>query len=78
MTCSRCAGLMVEDYLINIDIDAPSGDERLSAWRCVNCGDIVEQHMIANRLVNPLGPSAIPEGQKSALDEPGMTLRVSA
>jgi hypothetical protein len=78
MTCSRCAGLMVEDYLINIDIDAPSGDERLSAWRCVNCGDIVEQHMIANRLVSPSGSSRIPEGQKSALDEPGMTLRVSA
>ena len=78
MTCSRCAGLMVEDYLINIDIDAPSGDERLSAWRCVNCGDIVEQHMIANRLVRPSGSSRNPEGQKGALDEPGMTLRVSA
>ena len=52
MTCSRCAGLMVEDYFINIDIDAPSGEEKLSAWRCINCGDIVEQNRNVTRLAN--------------------------
>ncbi|MGH7231546.1 MAG: hypothetical protein ACREJU_09345 [Nitrospiraceae bacterium] len=50
MTCSRCAGLMVEDYFINIDIDAPSGTEKLAAWRCINCGDIVEKNRCSNRL----------------------------
>jgi hypothetical protein len=68
MTCSRCAGLMVEDYLITIDIDSPRGDQKLFAWRCINCGSIVERVMNLNRFTSQSQPMDRSEAQKSALE----------
>jgi RNase P subunit RPR2 len=42
MTCLRCAGFMVEYHFIDIDVSSARYDERLTAWRCVNCGYISE------------------------------------
>jgi|RhiMetdeSRZDD1v2_1073273.scaffolds.fasta_scaffold1567314_2 RNase P subunit RPR2 len=42
MTCLRCAGFMVEYHFIDIDVSSAHYDERLTAWRCVNCGYISE------------------------------------
>jgi hypothetical protein len=50
MTCLRCAGFMVEYHLIDIDIGSAHCDERLMAWRCVNCGYISEAGMGVHRL----------------------------
>jgi hypothetical protein len=50
MRCSRCAGLMVEDY--SIELDLLEDDRRTIAWRCINCGHIVEPVMLRNRLAH--------------------------
>ncbi|TLY45823.1 MAG: hypothetical protein E6K59_02890 [Nitrospirae bacterium] len=48
MTCRRCHGLMVADYYI--DLLNGGEDFWLRAWRCVNCGEVVEPGIIRHRL----------------------------
>ena len=47
MTCERCGGLMVPYRFPDIS----EGREKLycEAWRCVNCGDVVDLVMLRNR-----------------------------
>ncbi|MCP9440351.1 MAG: hypothetical protein NNA20_04430 [Nitrospira sp.] len=45
MTCSRCRGLMLSEYLFDLD----GGVERwVTSWRCVNCGQrddaVIQRH----------------------------------
>ena len=47
MACRRCRGLTVVDHFIDMQDDR--GHLWLSAWRCVNCGDVVEPGIISNR-----------------------------
>ena len=42
MQCTRCAGLRVPEIICE-------GGTRISALRCVHCGDIVDQVIILNR-----------------------------
>ena len=72
MTCLRCAGFMVEYDLVDIDVGSARYDERLTAWRCVNCGSISEAGMGVNRLTNPSDGS--PKDQVPPYDQP-LTVR---
>lgn len=45
MICARCAGYMVEDEILDIDIESSEGNRILSAWRCLNCGAFIERLM---------------------------------
>ena len=47
MVCQRCHGLMVVDHFIDME----DGGEHLwlRAWRCVNCGEVVEPGIIRHR-----------------------------
>lgn len=36
MTCSRCEGLMLEEYLF--DLDGGRAERWATSWRCVSCG----------------------------------------
>lgn len=50
MTCPRCQGLLISDYLY-------SKDEALSVlyiWRCLNCGETFDSLIIRNR-ITPIG-----------------------
>jgi hypothetical protein len=47
MACRRCRGLAVVDHFIDMQ---DGGHLWLRAWRCVNCGDVVEPGIIRNRL----------------------------
>ena len=49
MACRRCHGLTVVDHFIDMQDDR--GHLWLSAWWCVNCGDVVEPGIIRNRLI---------------------------
>jgi hypothetical protein len=42
MQCTRCAGLRVPEIICE-------GGTRISAMRCVHCGDVVDQLIILNR-----------------------------
>lgn len=47
MSCSRCKGCMVEDFLL--DMEDSSGPMWLQAWRCMNCGNVTESVLQRNR-----------------------------
>jgi hypothetical protein len=47
MSCERCQGTMVEDHLI--DLEDSDGLMWITAWRCINCGHVVDSVMEANR-----------------------------
>lgn len=48
MTCVRCQGLMIVDSFIDMEED--TGQLWLSAWRCLNCGQVHDPGLIRNRL----------------------------
>ena len=47
MTCSRCQGFMIGEGYYGTPID--SGEPSFSAWRCVNCGEVVDPVITAHR-----------------------------
>lgn len=47
MSCSRCNGCMVEDFLL--DMEDSSGPMWLQAWRCMNCGNVTDSVLQRNR-----------------------------
>jgi hypothetical protein len=49
MRCRRCRGLMVKDRLY----DLYDTQWQLNAWRCVACGDLLDQVILRNRSVRP-------------------------
>jgi hypothetical protein len=45
--CDRCGGMMVEAY---DDLASPNkGGTDVLGWRCVNCGDYVDELVLRNR-----------------------------
>lgn len=46
MTCTRCRGLMVTDNFIDLQ---ETGHLWMTAWRCMNCGYVVDQVAEQNR-----------------------------
>jgi hypothetical protein len=46
MTCRRCDGLMVQERYD--DLELGSTDYEVSAWRCLNCGDVVDPVIAAH------------------------------
>ena len=48
MPCQRCQGLMIEDHFI--DMEEGGRHLWLCAWRCLNCGDVVDSAIMRNRL----------------------------
>lgn len=47
MHCPRCRGLMLVDHFLDLSDDA--GHLWLRAWRCVNCGEVIEPGIVAHR-----------------------------
>jgi hypothetical protein len=45
MRCERCEGLMVLDRLVDLE----SSELWLSAWRCANCGNVVDDQIRRHR-----------------------------
>lgn len=46
MHCERCEGLMVKDRYLDME---ESGQLWLIAWRCANCGNVVDHKIQAHR-----------------------------
>lgn len=49
MTCSQCAGHMIEDVFLHIDIDLSEGNRILFVWRCLNCRNFIERLANSNQ-----------------------------
>lgn len=45
MSCSRCQGLMVREFIVDLHV-SPTGGR---AWRCVSCGHLVDPVIASNR-----------------------------
>ena len=56
MSCSRCNGCMVEDFLL--DMEDSSGPMWLQAWRCMNCGNVAESVLQRNRATHGMSGAA--------------------
>jgi hypothetical protein len=59
MTCQRCGGLMLRDHRAR---------PLRMAWRCLNCGDVVDARIAAQRRVQ--------EGPGSGAGEPSLATRM--
>lgn len=57
MSCSRCNGCMVEDYLL--DMEDSSGPMWQQAWRCMNCGNVFDSVLQHNRQTQGVKPPSI-------------------
>lgn len=50
-TCHRCQGFMYPmDLLDPFDSLRGGGKNRISAWRCLSCGDLIDPVIMQNRL----------------------------
>lgn len=47
MNCPRCSGLMVPH--LYSDLEGVTGAAYGEAWRCVNCGELVDPVVLAHR-----------------------------
>jgi hypothetical protein len=45
--CARCGGLMVTDFCM--DVLPSTGESRIVAKRCVQCGEVVDPVILENR-----------------------------
>lgn len=71
-TCTRCGGLMVSEF--SIDVWSPASNLDGGARRCVQCGDVTDAVILRNRrigLVSNLLPSTVTPA-------PGMEPQVAA
>ena len=59
MTCQRCRGLMLQDH---------RGRPLRMAWRCLNCGDVVDARIAAQRRVQ--------EGPRPGTGEGSLAIRL--
>lgn len=55
--CTRCGGMMVEVYGDLMSPDEIGMD--VVGWRCVNCGDYVDELVLKNRRMQQ-GPASFP------------------
>lgn len=78
MDCSRCRGLMVVDACLDMDDD--SGHLWFGAWRCVNCGQVVDLGVLRNRLKQKAGSSPLGERTRARRIPPRVAhaIRLSA
>jgi len=51
MDCQRCAGLMQKHILM--DHMNESGEVFITAWRCLNCGEVLDPMIMQNRKFMP-------------------------
>ncbi len=47
MNCARCQGFMMSQTYEDLEDD--TGQISLSAWRCFNCGEVVDPLILTNR-----------------------------
>ena len=63
MRCVRCDGLMVSEKIEDLG-SLKLNDYEDAGWRCINCGEIVDQVIAANRRLT--SQTAVPSGALTA------------
>ncbi|TAL13954.1 hypothetical protein EPN95_04675 [Patescibacteria group bacterium] len=60
MKCCRCGGLMTIDYFHGTENSTPDAPP---AWKCIQCGEIVDSVILANREWQRIKKSGTTVGQ---------------
>lgn len=50
MNCQRCGGLLIPDQTVGLN----DAELVVANWRCFNCGEVLDQTILQNRLT-PVG-----------------------
>jgi len=61
MDCARCRGPMVRERMLDLLDD--SGRFVFDAWRCLNCGEVWDPVIRANRAAPPRADAASPRNR---------------
>ena len=56
MTCNRCQGMMVQDYMT--DLEDSTEYVWLPVWRCFACGEVMEDRIVRHRLAQTGHPDS--------------------
>ena len=81
MSCSRCNGCMVEDFML--DMEESFGPMWSPAWRCMNCGYMYDSVLEKNRKSQaatvqlPASPDRVVDGEQVPLGAEAIT-RIAA
>lgn len=59
--CTRCGGLMVADRYIDLLDD--TGQLEFTADRCIQCGEVVDQIILRNRMASQARTARVPLAQ---------------
>ncbi len=62
--CARCGGLMVMAHVV--DLQGHAGEVIFRGFRCTNCGEFIDQMVLANRLKPAPQPLEGPKQRKFA------------
>ncbi len=54
MTCERCRGCMLRELFVDLSDD--TGQLVFDGWRCVNCGEVIDEVVLQHRREHPLSP----------------------
>ena len=54
MTCTRCRGCMIRDQFMDLRDD--TGQLNFFAWRCLNCGEVLDGIVLKHRTILQAGP----------------------
>ena len=54
-TCFRCGGFVVATFCISPE--QGTSDWEIPAWRCLQCGDVIDSTILRNRFRSQLQPS---------------------
>jgi len=63
MKCHRCGSVMVYERFYGLD-------EQFSGWRCVLCGEIIDQVILENRQTGLVGRQEWQKGWSELTSEP--------
>ena len=69
MHCSRCQGLMLKDYLL--DMEGGFGEMWAHSWRCTNCGAIHDAVIEQHRLAREANAAVLTSGQPNIQGDEG-------
>lgn len=54
MCCQRCNGCMIRDSFVDLKDD--TGRIGFEAWRCLNCGEVIDPLVLTHRMETPSAP----------------------
>jgi hypothetical protein len=62
--CRRCGGFLVDEHCMDLDVGPNRVGYRFWAMRCVQCGDVIDETILRNRLAPRPAHQEFPSSQE--------------